>query len=266
MTTKTYRKAHRYKRNKPFFKSRFFWLGFLILIFLFSVFYLLFLSKIFQVNNINVSGEQRISGESLKLSIENKLDKKILFFKTKSIFLINLTDIKKEILNEFPQTAEIVIGRRLPNSLDTIVTERQGAADWCQNEKCFLADKEGIIFEEAKGDEKSIKIIDKQRTNQPILGEKVITSDDLDKILKISPKLEMDFKIPVKEFLIYSEDKLTVFTEENWEIYFNLKNDIDWQITKLGAVLEEKIPPEQRKDLEYIELRFGNFAPFKYKD
>jgi len=30
--------------------------------------------------------------------------------------------------------------------------------------------------------------------------------------------------------------------------------------------LEEKIPPESRKDLEYIELRFGNLAPFKYKD
>jgi len=54
-----------------------------------------------------------------------------------------------------------------------------------------------------------------------------------------------------------------------WEIYFNLQKDqkdIDWQLVKLRAVLEEKIPSENRKDLEYIELRFGNFAPYKYKD
>ena len=65
--------------------------------------------------------------------------------------------------------------------------------------------------------------------------------------------------------MIVSDEKLTGLTTEDWEVYFNLQKDIEWQLTKLRAVLEEKIPPEKRKDLEYIELRFGNFAPFKYK-
>jgi len=34
----------------------------------------------------------------------------------------------------------------------------------------------------------------------------------------------------------------------------------------LRAVLEEEILPEKRKNLEYIELRFGNLAPYKYKE
>ena len=97
------------------------------------------------------------------------------------------------------------------------------------------------------------------------LGEKAIGKEDLSKILAVSSKLS-DFKIPVKEFLIVSEEKLEVLTSEDWKIYLSLRADIDWQMTKLRAVLEEKIPPENRKNLEYIELRFGNLAPLKYRD
>ena len=73
-----------------------------------------------------------------------------------------------------------------------------------------------------------------------------------------------ELKIKTKEFIIFSEH-LNVKTSEDWEVYLNPQEDINWQLTKLGAVLEEEIPLEKRKDLEYIELRFGNFAPYKYR-
>ncbi len=41
------------------------------------------------------------------------------------------------------------------------------------------------------------------------------------------------------------------------DLNFDLKNSIDWQMTKLNLVLEKEIPPEKRGDLEYIDLRFG---------
>jgi len=63
-----------------------------------------------------------------------------------------------------------------------------------------------------------------------------------------------------------SQDRINVQTEQGWKIYFNPQEDISWQITKLSSVLEKEIPPEDRENLEYIELRFGNLAPFKYKD
>lgn len=262
---KTYRKPHQFKRKKPFFRSGFFWLGLLIIIILSSVFYFLFFYTTFQVGKINISGENKVSKDNILSIIENKLEQKIIFFKTKSIFLINLKEIKKEILDEIPQIDGIEIKRQFPDALNAVVTERMGVVLWCQNEKCFLADKEGIIFEEKENDDSLIKITGGEKTNTPLFGEEVIAKEDLEKILKIASKLKSDFKIPIKDFLISSESTLTLITEEGWEIYFTLKNDIDWQITKLGAVLEEKIPAEKRRDLEYIELRFGNFAPFKFK-
>ena len=46
----------------------------------------------------------------------------------------------------------------------------------------------------------------------------------------------------------------------------NPQERVEWQLTKLEVNLKEEIPPESRKNLEYIELRFGNFAPYKYKE
>lgn len=266
MKTQTYRKPHRYKRKKSILKSRFFGLGILIFVFLSSVFYFLFLSQTFQIEKIITAGEKKVSKDELKLLIEKNLENKILFFNTKSIFLVNSNGLRKNILNNFLQIAGVEIKRKFPDTLDFIVTERTGTADLCQREKCFLSDKEGVIFEEISSTtEGFVKIVDEQNKEPFKLGKKAIGKEDLSKILAVSSKLS-DFKISVKEFLIISGEKMEVLTSEDWKIYLNLRADIDWQMTKLRAVLEEKILPGNRKDLEYIELRFGNFAPLKYKD
>lgn len=213
-----------------------------------------------------VTGEPKVSNQAIKSLIENKLENKILFFRTKAVFLVKLDEIKKDILNSFPQVADVEIHRGFPDSLNVVVTERTGLVVWCWEEKCFFADNEGIIFEESPTETDLIKIINKQNQKPSILGEKSIEKEELSKILAIENELKSGLKIPIKEFLISSADKLIVVAAENWEIYFNLEKDIQWQITKLRAVLEEEIPKDRRKDLEYIEVRFRNFAPFKYKD
>ncbi|MDP1538585.1 MAG: hypothetical protein Q8M00_00960, partial [bacterium] len=93
-----------------------------------------------------------------------------------------------------------------------------------------------------------------------------IEKEDLISILEINSQLEENLNILIKGFIISSREKLIVLTQEGWELYFNLQEDVKWQLAKLKALLEEKIPPEKRKNLEYIELRFGNFANPKYKD
>jgi len=92
----------------------------------------------------------------------------------------------------------------------------------------------------------------------------MIERDYLEKILKIQKYLFEELKLGTKEFLVFSQ-RLNVKTDEDWEIYFDPRGDLNWQLTKLNSVLKEKIPPEKRKDLEYIELRFGDLAPFKYR-
>jgi cell division septal protein FtsQ len=259
-----YRKPHRVKRKKSILKNRFFWLILLILVFFGSVFYLLILSSLFQIKNISIFGVEKISSDEIKNFVQNKLEKKILFLRTKSIFLININEIEKEVFNNFPPAAEIKIERKFPNTLNIILRERAPLANFCQAEKCFLLDEEGIIFEESEPKENFIKITDGQKEKIAKLGERAIEKDYLEKILKIQKYIQEELKLEIKEFIVFHH-RLNLKMAEGWEIYFDPREDINWQLTKLKLVLEEKIPSEKRKDLEYIELRFGDLATFRYR-
>ena len=258
-----YRKPYRVKKKKSIFRNRFFWLGILILIIFGGFFYLICFSSFFQIEKVIITGEEKVSTEDLKLLIEKKLENKILFFKTKSIFLVNLSKIKKDILNNFPKAAKVEISREFPDALRIIVVERFGIATWCQKDRCFLLDKEGIIFEEGMG-VNLIKMVDEKNPTLSNLGEKVIEKDYLEEILEAQRKFRGELKVESQEFIVFS-NRFNAKTQEGWEIYFSPKEDLDWQLTKLKVVLEEEIPPENRRNLEYIELRFGNFAPYRYR-
>jgi hypothetical protein len=98
----------------------------------------------------------------------------------------------------------------------------------------------------------------------PKLGEQMIGRDYLEKIFKIQKFFQEELKIEIEEFVFF-EQRLNLKTKEGWEIYFDPREDINWQLTKLNLVLKEEILPEKRRNLEYIELRFGDLATYKYR-
>ena len=183
---KRYRKPHQFKKIKPIYRNRFFWLGILILIFFSSIFYFLFFAEFFQIKKINIAGLEQVSEEQLNLLVIEKLENKILFFSSGTIFWVNLNKIKEAILEKFPQIDKIEISRNFPNNLDVLVTERKGLATFCHEEKCFILDKEGIVFDpirndisnEARENQLLIKIIDKSETEPYNLGKRVIEKED----------------------------------------------------------------------------------------
>jgi len=273
---KIYRRPYRIKKKKSIFRSRFFWLFVLTLIFLGGIFYLLFLSPFFQVREIKISGaasfNEKVSSEQILSQVQEKIEQKLLFFTTRSIFLVNLKQIKKEILENFPQMAEVYFKRKFPAILELKIEERKPIAIFNFEESYFFIDKKGIIFEEVSEDESSLKKIifspkikNSLLTEKPKLGERVVEEELISKILKISSELE-NLKVQILEVEIVSDERINIKTSEDWEIYFDPKKDLSWQLTKLKVDLENLIPFERRKDLEYIELRFGDSAPFKYKD
>ena len=256
------KKSRRYKKKKAFYQNRYFWLILVSLIFLISLFYFLFFANYFQVKNINFDGLKEVSEEKLISLIEPYLENKVLFFQSKSIFLINFNKIKKIIIEEVPLVEEVKIKRKFPETLSFLVVEREGLATFCQ-EDCFSLDKEGIIFDSEKGMKPIIKTALLEKIK---LADRVIEKNELNQLLKINSYLEEELSIPLEELLVASLEKLEVMTKEGWKAYFNPQENVEWQLDKLKTLLEKVILPEQRKDLEWIELRFGNFANPKYKD
>ncbi len=271
---------HRIRRKKSILKNRFFRQVILFSILAISVFYLLIFSATFQIENIIISGEEKVSKQGIKGVVENQIAKKILFFPTKSIFLANFKKIREDILNNFPTIAEIEMRRGFPAALNVVVTERLGTGVFCQGQQCFLLDSEGIIFdphylnigvgasphypnigvgagEIFEENPKLLKIESRAHDIQLKPGDSVIEKEKLTQILEIISKLKQDLKISCDLAEIVSGERLNVKTNEGWEIYFNPTEDINWQITELDLLLQNKIPSERREILEYIDLRFS---------
>ena len=240
-----YKRPYRFKKKKSILRNRFFWLGILVLAAGGAAFYLLFFSEFFHVEKIAVRGQEKVSEGEIRSVAEKRLESRILFFKTKSIFAIDLGEIKKEILNRFPQVATVEVSRDLPDALSIRVSERQAVAVWCLQD-CFFIDKEGAPFQRAPLETDLIKVSGEEK----LLGE-------IGRILEVKSKLKEELGIEIGKAELVSSQRLNVETLEGWEIYFDLKGDFGWQIQKLGLVLEKQIPPEKRGSLEYVDLRFS---------
>jgi len=258
------RKPHRYKKRKPIYRNLFLWLGIFVLLLSFSLLYFLFLADFFQVKEINVAGLQEVLQGRLKLLVQERAENNILSFPTRSIFLVDTGKMTEDILRKFPLISKVEISRNFPDSLNVSVAERKGLASFCGENVCFAMDEEGVVFENDGDTKPLIRTLISE--NEIHLGDKVIEKEELRQLLEINSYLEMDLGVAVKELIIASAEKLTVLTQEGWELYLNPREKIEWQLTKLKVLLNEKIPQGERERLEWIELRFGNFANPKYRE
>ncbi len=261
-----YKKNYRTKKKKLIFRSRYFWLSCLLLIILGTAFYFVVFSSVFKIKEIQISGDIKISVEEIRNIILEQIDKKYL---KKSIFLVNFKEINRAILEKFPQVAKITIDRSFPNVLAVVVEERKPVAVFLQarpsfpeenlgeqGEDYYFIDNEGIIFEKiSEIPPQMLKIKNSAWISNLELGKGLLSKEKLEQILKIEKKLE-DLEIPLREVSIISDKRLNVETSEDWKIFFNPKEDLDWQLIELDLLIKKRIPSDKRKNLEYIDLRF----------
>ena len=247
-----FRIKKRFKKKKSILKNRFFWLSSFILILISGLSYLFIFSDVFRIEEIKISNLD----DSLKLKVEEVIKSEI----GKNIFLVNLKEINKEILSQFSEIAELNLKRKFPRTLSIQIERREPVGVWCYQSynKCFFINREGIIFKEIEKEliEERVIILSLKKEEAFLLGEEILVPQILELILKIEKDLRENLKIEIEDFTIISERRLNVMTNENWEIYFNLEKDTRLELTKLKALLEKEISPEERRNLEYIDLRF----------
>jgi len=245
---KRYKKSYRTRKKRSvfvIFKNKFFWIGLLLFIILSGLFYLFIFSSVFQVKKITVLGTEKTSAEEIRIIVSNN---------AKNIFLADLEEIDRMLCQKYRQIGNVDIKRDLPDVLLVQIEERKPVAVISKYEGYFFIDKEAVIFEEIPEKPLEMLIIKSE--------EDLIQKEQLDQVLKVNSVLRNDLKIPIKEILIKSEKRIDVKTMEEWNIYFNPKKDLDWQLEEFGILLKEKISLENRENLEYVDLRFEKIYIF----
>lgn len=218
-------------------RSRVFWIGILSFLAIAVIYYFLFFSGFFKIKKIIITGDQIISEEIART-----------FVARNNIFLINAAKIEKDILSGFSQIAKVKISRSFPSTLNISIIKREPAAVWCDLEKCFLTDNDGVNFREAPTETDLIKITG---------AKELVGRESISQILRIQKELKDKSIATTTRAFIVSEERLNIKTSEGWEAYFNLKGNLDWQLQELNLVLEKQISPEKRRNLEYVDLRFS---------
>jgi cell division protein FtsQ len=252
-----FRRLRKIKKRKKILRNRYLWFSIIGIIISIFLFYFFCFSSFFEVKEIRVEGNDKVNSDEIIFLSNEKLIRNILFFNTKSIFLIDLIKTEEKILNNFPEIAAVSFSKAYPDSLTLFVKEREPVAVFEQNDIYFFLDIEGFIFEKTLNNDNLLLIRSGEIEEEVEIGESLIEENKLNEILTSYRELnELGIKIVFVEIVNYQ--RFNVKTEEGWDIYFNLEGDVSQQVLNLSLVLKEEISLEKRDILEYVDLRFGN--------
>ncbi len=256
---KRFRKSYRRKPPKPIYQRNFFW-PLIVIVFSGFLFTHIFLFlDFFWIKRIEISGAEKINAEKLREIIADKTTRNFYFLQSRSIFLFSPASLAREVVNEFPILAGLRLKKTYPDGVLLEVRERKPVGTFC-GEECFLMDATGVIFEQVEN-RKALSI--KTEKGNYSLGKRVVSRENVKFIVSVWNELKSD--INLYEFHIDGMN-LTVKTKENWDIFFNLDEDIFIQTLHLKGVLNDRIPKENRKNLSYIDLRFEGRVYYKYRN
>ncbi|MDP2640945.1 MAG: FtsQ-type POTRA domain-containing protein [Candidatus Yanofskybacteria bacterium] len=244
-------------------RNPFAWGGFLFVLCGVGVWYGAAFSEAAQVKTVTVSGAATLKQEELESAAWALLPRQVLFGRTASILLVDTGAVQEGILRYDPIISDVTLRRSIwGRALRFHIQERTQEARWCQQE-CYSVDKQGVVFRATASREDPILVV--SGIERAELGARILEEQVMAPLLAFSDLLSHSAIFQTELISIESLDpsqreKAVARSSEGWDIFFDLDSDIDWQASKALAVLEHKISKEERRRLQYIDVRFGDQA------
>lgn len=251
-------------------KKNYFYILLLILIIIFLISLFIYQSKYLVIKQIiiNSDNEFLISKQEIQNYIQELMSNKfLLYFHQNTLLTLSNKKIKKKLLND-SRIEKVTIIKKIPDKLIINISETKPII-----RLSIFGDKDYLLSSDGRLISVNLDIL--RRIDLPLISDKTkIKWQDpqLSKIIKIASELLQEQNI-LNDLIILKiaqieEDEgilmLKIITNEGWAAYFVLQEDINRQISNLRLVLGNQLSnPEQRKGLEYIDLRFGNRIYYK---
>lgn len=263
----SYKKKYRRVSVQNRFKTLIFKLVFLFLICV--TFIGFFYIPKFRLKNIVLKNDSSLKSQ-IEGTVKSELSKKKLFaLPQDNFFLFNEKSLSNEIKASFPKIKNIYFDREFPDTLVIKFDEKKEAALWCgakesgKEEKCYLLDEDGAVIQE------NINISDYNFNDfNPILKFKDLRIDYenptpefkslIPEFIKFLGNVKNNFQIKTKEILVYNA-KYEIYFNEGWFTVLDSETNFELAFDNLKLILEQKMKTkEERKNLEYIDLRLEN--------
>ena len=275
--------------KKEFLGSRIFKILNLILILgIISCVYFFIFSNFYDITNIEVGGNQIIStADVLDITNSYLAQRTFLILKKRNIFIFNRSQLKDKI-NQVVILDDLKIEKILPNTIRLTIREKNAALKWLNNDHEYLVDGQGMIIKRFyKLEMPSIYKLVNQDTQAPAppvqtndnfitiinqsaqgvnLGDKVLRPEDVKFIDSLTAKAGAH-NMQIQSISVPNVYPQFIQVQLNgWQAFFNLKDSLDNQLSRLDLVISQKIKKENLSRLDYIDLRLGESIYYKFKD
>ncbi|MCX6731789.1 MAG: FtsQ-type POTRA domain-containing protein [Candidatus Parcubacteria bacterium] len=239
---------------------------FLIPLFIFVSVIALFYVSYFRIKKISIEGNSSIDSAKIMADVSNYLSgKNFKIFPRDNFFIMPKKEFIDSLLKEFPRLKTVSLIKNFPNSISIKVEERNNEAIFCLEEKgeCFFIDKDGFVFEPAPYFSAGVYLTFlEEATSTWKSSFQVIPKEQFKKLIDFKNLLTEE-NIKILQIIIKNEGIYQLQTNEGWYILLNEQNDS--QITYQNLKITLNQIKDKRKNLDYIDLRFGNKVFYKFK-
>lgn len=240
-------------------------------------------ANIFQIDDVEVSGMERISSAEIESLILNQADKRIyILFKQGSIFFFSKREARKTIQDNF-LVEKVKIKKSYFKTIKVDITEKQSGIAWVSNGDQHYLGLEGValreielgggfVVEEGGANTDVIRselssgdfpVVYDLSNGDVLIGQLITTEELVNFVLGLFDELSLVADFEISHFNIerpFSRE-VNLVTKEGWEARFKIDEDPSTQGGILMQILQQKI--RDRENLEYIDLRFGEKVFYK---
>ena len=225
-----------------------------------------------RIGEVRVEGTALISPDGIREAVRDELGGSYWRLIPRDFIpLVSREALEQALRERFPQIAEVSVDVRLPNRLAVNIRERRLWGAYCTRQdpalppaSCFYVDAEGTAYEPLSGFEGSLLPI----VYSPLAakaGERAVSTETISFFGKAADALGgIDMKPLVLSLSTSTPGDSRLLLAGRWEIWVSLGRPVEEWLDVLNTVLEKDIGA-RRRELQYIDLRFGNKVFYKYR-
>ncbi len=243
--------------------------SFIFLLFFISLFILCLTWQKIRIQNVVVTGDTSIDKSTISAIAEIVLaDRYMWLIPTDNFLLYHKEKIKSEILNQNKKIDSVHISYvHFPNEIEIRIADRSPEYQWCKDANdCYFMDKDGFIYEKA-----SILMPNPYIEFFGLVKDTAVgQSFFFEKFPAISSFLQNmnEAKLSPVSFTARDENNYEIMLSGGGKIIMNDKDSFDAYLKNINVLIDNgylKTDSDSLKKLEYIDLRFGNKVPLKFK-
>ncbi len=225
-----------------------------------------------RINDVSVRGAMlQDPNEVVAFTKAGLAETKTHFIARDNIFAYPKEELRAGILREFPRLKSVRIGRGgfFGTTLIVNVDERTAYATWCSEGEaptCFVFDENGLVFapKERSGKPELSYVFYGGIDPNSAIGA-VFLPEKLRGVRDLMQRMREARFNPLRLHVLDEQD-YTIDLENGFTIKASFGQPIDTIVHNLELVSVSPALRDKEKELEYIDLRFGNRVYYKFKN